>query len=184
MTRPNEKVKPEPTQADRERADAFIESITEQLRSPSYGDCSYEHIKPGSDDALASELAAVREEAYNAGANEMVERCREVAGRSKTAGEAASKIIDLSPDPNYLQGKIAEATKELREAFSVSTDEALAMLNTLSEGSGLSPSDAVAIAIWKTKARQALKETGGSDKMRCEIDGHDWEGELSGGTGG
>ena len=53
--------KPEPTQADRERASAFIESITEQLRNPSYGDCSYEHIKPGSDDGLASELASVRD---------------------------------------------------------------------------------------------------------------------------
>lgn len=166
MTRPNEKVKPEPTQADREKARVFHKQDCPHengnIQYPEHGNPAWKCRS-----CLASELAAVkregafsticekhsvrseppqchycvREEAHNAEAAKMMERCAEIAdnlvGAAKNGqirgdlpipitGESwtdwccrviATSIRNLSPDPNYLQGKIEASTKELREAL-------------------------------------------------------------------
>lgn len=168
MTRPNEKVKPEPTQADRDNA--------RRIRRKASIDHQHNFIPPGGcmdgcnactfEKSVASKLAAVREEAYeqgkkdsvlsnpmyikdesgtgidfnatireahNTGAAEMVERCGSEASyflnkylpddghpnHATIKKIILSVILRLSPDPNWLQGKIEESTKELREALVV-----------------------------------------------------------------
>ena len=88
------------------------------------------------------------EEAHNAGAAEMVERCAEICFASSVqdnvkmhktkendpdhefykirefkAEELSEEIRALSPDPNWLQEKIEASTKELREALKWALDE-------------------------------------------------------------
>ena len=139
MTRPNEKVKPEPT-----RAEANASRILDKIFQFHPTATDYKIAV----EILASELIAVRKEAHNAGAAageaewhadgykvgfyeggaEMVEQTLELfegaaCTCSKIWPEDTPKgwhhgdcpisfrrpIRSLSPDPNWLQGKIAEA---------------------------------------------------------------------------